>query len=69
MSVRSFAHSAKVIAMLSTLLDLIRHKWHANSSLLTAFHQHDAASRNEGLRKLLHHTLMANRTGDLLTRE
>jgi uncharacterized damage-inducible protein DinB len=47
--------------MLEMLRDLIRHKGHANAALLKAIRQHDAAARDEELRKLLHHVLLANR--------
>ena len=41
--------------------DLVRHKWHANAVMLSAIRQHDASARDEELRKLLHHILIANR--------
>ncbi len=41
--------------------DLVRHKWHANAALMHAIRQHDAAARDEELRKLLCHILIANR--------
>src|ERR1700676_1908387 len=47
--------------MIAMIQDLVRHKWHANAALLSAIRQHDAASRDEDLRKLLHHILIANR--------
>ena len=47
--------------MHETLQDLIRHKWYANALLLSAIHDHDAASHDNDLRKLLHHILLANR--------
>jgi uncharacterized damage-inducible protein DinB len=47
--------------MLDMLQDLVRHKWHANASLLRSIREHDAAARDEELRKLLHHTLITNR--------
>ena len=40
---------------------LIRHKWWANGNMLRAVAQHEAAARDEELRKLLHHILIANR--------
>ena len=53
--------------MHETLQDLIRHKWYANARLLSAIHEHHAASHDKDLRKLLHHILMANRYWLLLT--
>jgi len=43
------------------LKDLLHHKGHANASLLKAIRQHERASRDEELRKVLHHILLANR--------
>ena len=53
--------------MLALLQDLVRHKVHANASLLKAIRQHEIAAGDEELRKLLHHTLLANRFWFLLT--
>lgn len=47
--------------MLAMLRDLIKHKGHANAALLKAIRQHEPASKDEELRKLLHHILLANR--------
>ena len=47
--------------MLGLLQDLVRHKWHANASLLHVIREHDVAGRDEELRKLLHHILFSNR--------
>src|SRR5678815_2037626 len=43
------------------LLDLIKHKGHANASMLKAIREHDVAAQDPELRKLLHHILLANR--------
>jgi uncharacterized damage-inducible protein DinB len=47
--------------MMAMIQDLVRHKWHANAALIGAIGQHDAAAKDEELRKLLHHILIANR--------
>lgn len=47
--------------MLDLLSDLIQHKGFANASLLRAIRQHEAAAKDEELRKLLHHIIVANR--------
>lgn len=47
--------------MLALLQDVVRHKVYANASLLKAICQHEMAARDEELRKLLHHILLANR--------
>lgn len=47
--------------MLAMLRNLIEHKGHANAALLKAIRQHEPASKDEELRKLLHHVLLANR--------
>lgn len=47
--------------MLAMLRDLIAHKGHANAALLNAILQHEKAARDDELRKLLHHILLANR--------
>jgi len=47
--------------MIDMIQDLVRHKWNANAALLSAVRHHDAAARDEELRKLLHHILIANR--------
>lgn len=41
--------------------DLIRHKWHANATLLGAIRQNGSAAHDQELRKLFHHILIANR--------
>ena len=53
--------------MLALLQDLVRHKVYANASLLKSIREHEAAARDEELRKLLHHILLANRFWFLLT--
>jgi uncharacterized damage-inducible protein DinB len=53
--------------MLTLLQDIVCHKVHANASLLKAIREHEAAARDEELRKLLHHILLANRFWFLLT--
>src|SRR5712671_474482 len=47
--------------MLVLLQDLVRHKAFANASLLRAVRDHQAATRDDELRKLLHHVILANR--------
>ena len=47
--------------MLSTIDELIRHKWWANASLLHAIENHPAAAEDEELRRMLHHILFSNR--------
>jgi len=47
--------------MLVLLQDLVRHKAHANASLLTAVRNHEAAARHTEIRALLHHVILANR--------
>src|ERR1700736_2416110 len=47
--------------MLTSLRDLVQHKWHANAALLKAIRQHDTAAQDEELRKTLHHILLTNR--------
>src|ERR1700674_3807441 len=47
--------------MVAMIQDLVRHKWHANASLLSAIQRYDVAAQDEELRKLLHHILLANR--------
>ena len=41
--------------------DLVRHKWHANAAVIGAVYRHPEARRDEELRVLLHHILIANR--------
>ena len=53
--------------MLALLQDLVRHKWHANASMLAAIQQHGPAACDEELRKLLHHILLADRFWFMLT--
>lgn len=43
------------------ILDLLHHKGHANASMLKAIREHEVASQDPELRKLLHHILLANR--------
>jgi uncharacterized damage-inducible protein DinB len=47
--------------MLGTLRDLVQHKWWANGALLKAIGEHDQASQDPELRKLLHHVILSNR--------
>jgi uncharacterized damage-inducible protein DinB len=47
--------------MLALLQDLVRHKAHANASLLRAVHNHEAAAHDTEIRTLLHHVILANR--------
>lgn len=47
--------------MLIMLQDLVRHKWHANAALISAIRKQEAATQDEQLRSLLHHTILANR--------
>jgi uncharacterized damage-inducible protein DinB len=47
--------------MRELLQDLLRHKGHANASLLRAVRQHEASAQDPELRKLLHHVILANR--------
>jgi uncharacterized damage-inducible protein DinB len=53
--------------MLTTLRDLVQHKWYANAALLKIIRQHDTAARDEELRKTLHHILLTNRFWLLLS--
>jgi uncharacterized damage-inducible protein DinB len=56
-------------AVLPMLQDLVRHKWHANASLIAAIQQHRPAACDDQLRKLLHHILVANRFWLMLSLE
>ena len=47
--------------MLAMIADLVRHKWHANATLLSAITHHELAAQDEELRTLFHHILIANR--------
>ena len=47
--------------MLKMFQDLVRHKVHANTALLKAIAEHQAAARDAELRTLLHHVILANR--------
>jgi uncharacterized damage-inducible protein DinB len=53
--------------MLTTIDQLIRHKWWANSRFLKATEQFPPAAVDQELRRLLHHILVANRYWLLLT--
>src|ERR1700720_989362 len=55
------SNSVRVSAMLVLLQDLVRHKAHANASLLRAVRNHEAAARDTEIRALLHHVILANR--------
>jgi len=47
--------------MIEILRDLVRHKAHANASLLSAIRRYDRAADDDELRALLHHIILANR--------
>jgi uncharacterized damage-inducible protein DinB len=47
--------------MLQMMRDLIAHKEHANSLMLSAIREHPEASRDPELLELLHHILVSNR--------
>ena len=47
--------------MLQMMRDLIAHKEHANTLMLSAIREHPEASRDPELRELLHHILVSNR--------
>ena len=47
--------------MLSTMIELLQHKWWANGRLIHAIEQHPPAAEDEELRKMLHHILVSNR--------
>jgi uncharacterized damage-inducible protein DinB len=47
--------------MLTMLRDLVQHKWWANAAALKAIGEHDQASQDPELRKLLHHVILSNR--------
>lgn len=47
--------------MHAMLHNLVRHKGHADASLLKAIRQNDRAAQDEDLRRLLHHIILANR--------
>jgi len=47
--------------------ELVRHKWHANAAYLAAISQNESARRDEELRKLFHHIVVANRFWLFLT--
>jgi len=53
--------------MLPVINQLIRHKWWANTNLLSSIDRHPPAAEDAELRKLLHHILIANRYWLLLT--
>jgi len=53
--------------MLALIDQLIRHKWWANSNLLSSIERHPPAIEDPELRKLLHHILVSNRYWLLLT--
>jgi len=52
---------AKVTVMRAMLQNLVQHKGWADASLLRAIRQHDKAAQDGELRRLLHHTVLANR--------
>ena len=47
--------------MQSTVEELIRHKWWANSGMMRAIEQHPPAAEDDDLSKMLHHILVSNR--------
>jgi uncharacterized damage-inducible protein DinB len=47
--------------MLALLQDLVRHKAFANAALLRAIRDHHVAAKDDELRRLLHHIILANR--------
>ncbi len=47
--------------MLGMLRDLVQHKAWASAALFAAIRQNDTASRDDALRALLHHIILANR--------
>jgi uncharacterized damage-inducible protein DinB len=49
------------MTMSNLLLDLVRHKAHANAALLSAIRKHEQAASSAELRSLLHHIIVANR--------
>src|SRR3954467_6532933 len=55
------AQDPKALAMLEMLRDLIAHKGHANTAVLTAIQQNGAAASDPEVRELLHHVVLANR--------
>jgi uncharacterized damage-inducible protein DinB len=55
-----FAGSYTVV-MLAMLLDLFEHQAYADAAMVNAIRQHDIAARDEVLRVLLHHILIAHR--------
>ncbi len=52
--------------MLAMIQDLVRHKWHANATLLGAIMQNEQPAQDEELRTLFHHILIADRYWFLL---
>jgi uncharacterized damage-inducible protein DinB len=48
--------------------DLVRHKLWANAALIQSVRQHDVASRDDDLRTLLHHIIVADRFWFALSR-
>jgi uncharacterized damage-inducible protein DinB len=47
--------------MLALFRDLFEHQAYADAAMLSAIRRHEAAARDESLRSLLHHTLLAHR--------
>ncbi|MBI3403481.1 MAG: DinB family protein [Acidobacteria bacterium] len=47
--------------MLALFRDLFEHQAYADAAMLNAIRRHEAAARDEPLRTLLHHTLLAHR--------
>jgi uncharacterized damage-inducible protein DinB len=47
--------------MVTLFKELLQHQAHADASLLVAIRQHEVASKDQELRRLLHHVLVARR--------
>lgn len=55
--------------MTSTLHDLVQHKWYANARFLKAMREREETARDQQLRELMHHVLVANRFWLCLSRD
>jgi len=51
------------------LRDLVQHKWYANARFLAAMREHPEASKDQHLRELMQHVLLANRFWFCLSRD
>jgi uncharacterized damage-inducible protein DinB len=49
------------IGVLALFLDLFQHQAHADASLINAIRRHEPAARDDELRRILHHILVAHR--------